>query len=590
MRGVASSLVALWLGMAVASGGEIQPDFLMDAELDVSIPKPIQGLSKSTTALWIEALSRPEADLQRVAAETIAQGHRSGFPELSAAASRLVAIVAAETSHPEARFAAARALIVLDAKDAADALFEASQKNGADLKQLIEPALADWRFVPIRKVWQARLEAHNVRHRDLLLAIRGAETVEDAAAVGSLLKIVHDRLRPATVRLAAARAAGRIRNSGLEAESERLQPLPSANRLNRLCAVALLEQHSSDAALEILLRLAVDPEPSVATAALTRLNAVNVDLVVPLAEQAMQNEDANVREQGVHAWVARPTRERVSLLARLLDDQHPRIRANVRDELFRLAATAELDGPIRQKTMGVLAADGWRGQEQAALLLGALDHEPAADRLVELLESTRSEVTVATAWGLRKIAVPETLPQILDKATRQTDLRKPGGGDRDFDRHVAHLCEAMGLMNYAPAEDLLRQYIPKNYNMGEFSRGAAIWALGKLHAGVPDEPLAALLAARITDPAPPPDQPPEMMRVRLMGTVSIVRMGVTSQLERLRAYMGPKVMGIPSHLAIRWAIRELTGEILPGPDPDIVAPGGRFLESLDDRSLNLPDE
>ena len=76
-----------------------------------------------------------------------------------------------------------------------------------------------------------------------------------------------------------------------------------------------------------------------------------------------------------------------------------------------------------------------------------------------------------------------------------------------------------------------------------------------------------------------------MMRVRIMGIVTIVRMQTASQLKRLRAYMGPTVQAIPSHLAIRWAVRELTGEILPGPEVGPVSVSGWFLESLDE---NIP--
>lgn len=588
MRLLSASLIAFGLTFAAGTAGAVEPDFLMDAELDLSLPQPIEWHSTSHPPLWIEALSRPDVDLQRMASATVALAHQRGVPNLSAAAPALQAIVATDSSHPQARLAAARALIAIEAREAADVLYEASQQYEIDLRQLVEPALAHWRYAPIQAVWRARLQAGDVRHRDLLLAIRGAEVSEDHAAADLLLSIVHDPCRPALVRLAASRAIGGIRRSGLELECERLQPQPSAPRFNRLCAVALLAHHSSVEAQEILLRLAVDPEPSVAAAALARLNAVDVDRVVPLAEQALRNDDANVRREGVLAWGQRPTPGRVTILAGLLDDPHPSIRADVRDRLFDLSQTAELEEPIRQAAVGVLAKDGWRGQEQAALLLGALDHEPAADRLVELLECPRMEVTVACAWALRKIAVPETLPGILDKATRQTDQRRKRWDGPLLDFQVAHLCEALGLMNYAPAEELLRRYIPKDYSMGELSRGAAIWALGRLHAGVPDEPLAELLAARVTDPAPPPSEPSEMMRVRVMGTVTIVRMRAVSQLPRLRKYMGPKVYGFHSHLAIRWAVEQLTGEILPAPEPEIVSRGEWFLESLDGAKPSLP--
>ena len=109
---------------------------------------------------------------------------------------------------------------------------------------------------------------------------------------------------------------------------------------------------------------------------------------------------------------------------RLLDDPHPAVRGSVREALYALAQRPDLGDSIRQVATQVLAGDRWRGLEQAALLLAALDHKPAAPRLVELLEFGRPEVGVAAGWGLKKLAVPETLPAMLDKATRQTAARK----------------------------------------------------------------------------------------------------------------------------------------------------------------------
>lgn len=291
----------------------------------------------------------------------------------------------------------------------------------------------------------------------------------------------------------------------------------------------------------------------------------------------MQHDDANVREQGAAAYVLRPEPSRVKALSRLLDDPHPRVRQQVREDLFRLAQNAELDESVRQAATATLAGEGWRGQEQAALLLAALDHKPAALRLVELLESDRPEVMVATAWGLRKLAVPETLPAMLDKAKRQTVLRKSQAEPPGLDAQVAHLCEALGLMKYAPAEPLLRQYIPKRQDW-QLSRGAAIWALGHLHAGQPDEELASLLIARLTDASP---LDPEMPLARTASAISLGRMKAASQVEAMRAWMGPDINPDSMDMAIRWALIEITGEELP---PVNVPPGRLgtwFLEPLE---------
>lgn len=554
----------LWLAMGAVARGEIQPEFAMDSDPELKRPEPIEVFPLKHRPLWFQALARPEADLQHRAADAIADAHRIGTPGLDEAKPILQKIVAAENTNPTARLAVARALVVLDARESADTLFAASQKFGTDLRQLVEPALAKWKHQPIRKVWQQRLDDPESRHRDLLLAIHGMGTVGEGSAVPALLLIVHEPLRPMAARLAASRAAGQIQNSGLEPDAEKLVRAKSPSLQNRLYAVSLLGQHRSSAAQTLLLRLAHDEEPAIAAVALATLNAIDPQLVLPLAEQVFGNRDANVRRQGVATYVALATPERVVRLTRLLDDPHPGVRSQVRERLFVLAKSAELHAPILNGASDVLGGDSWRGHEQAALLLAALDHKPAASRLVQLLDSPRGEVMVATGWALRKLAVRDTLPAILAKVERQTTIRMTNALDPPGDAQVAHLCEALGLMKYEPADSLLRTYIPKNFSMGELSRGGAIWALGHIHAGKPDEPLAELITGRLTEP---PMTPSEMARVRHACAISLGRMKAKSQVAPMRKFLGPKVGLDPVSMSIRWAIHEITGELLPGPDP-----------------------
>ncbi|MFN0056148.1 MAG: hypothetical protein ACKV0T_28710 [Planctomycetales bacterium] len=580
-------LVLCWLCVAAFARGEIRPDFVMDSDPEFKIPEPILEFPKRFKPLWIEALSRPEADMQRTAAETISQAHRAGVPELNEAVPVLVQLVTDPQTHTETRYAAARALLALEARDEAARLHAASRQYGPELRQLIEPALGVWNYEPLRDDWRARLAAKDPRPRELLMAIQGLARMEDAASVVALLEISRDFFRPPSIRLEASRAAGKLQTTGLEEHAQRYVTATSPI-WHRLCAVGLLQRHTSDQARTLLLSLAQDVEPSVAAPALASLNAIDFDLVVPLAEAAMKHPDANVREQGLAAYVARPTPERMVPLARLLDDPHPRLRKAVREALYRLAQEAPLDPPVRTAAMDILSGDGWRGQEQASLLLGALEHKPAAARFVELLESTRPEVMVASAWGLRKVAVPETLPAALDKAKRQTAWRLENGPGLELDQQVGHLFELLGLLKYAAAEELFVRYIPKEVILGQYSRGAAIWALGHLREGVADEPLAVRLADRLTDPAPPPSEPEEFMRVRVAATLTIVRMGVSSQLPRMRKYMGPTPRPLQSHLAISWAVKQLTGEEIPPPQPNVTSRAGWFLEPLDDPSSTSP--
>lgn len=292
------AVTSLSLGTVVA---EIVPDFLMDTDPDCR-PRPSTDVSPMPdhVRLWIEVLQRPETDYQRMAAESIALAHKKGVSDLDQAVPALETIVTAESSHHAARFAAARALIVINSRSSANKLLESSQMWGSDLKQLVEPALAEWDFQPIRPIWKERLEAVGQQpRRELLLAIRGVQRVRDTSVLPTLRQIVQDFVQPHDYRLAAAAAAGELAESGLEQDAEGLiSEKRGVSVINRRCAVRLLRRHASEPARRSLIGLAGDDEPSLAAAALERLNEIDSNLVLPLAGAAMKNADANVRLQG----------------------------------------------------------------------------------------------------------------------------------------------------------------------------------------------------------------------------------------------------------------------------------------------------
>ena len=225
---------------------EIRIEFVMERDPAITPVPTVMMFSPKVLPLWLEALARPEAEMQRMAAETIADAHAFDLPDIEKAKPGLIKVVSADATNAAARFSAARTLIVMDAKDAAAVLFEASQKHGADLRQLVEPALAKWNHEPARKVWQKRLTTSGTRLRDLILAIRCVREVGDESSVESLLAIAHDPFRPLAARTEAVRSAGALKKSGLEANAQRFMSEKSPSNFDRLCAVALLAQHRSD--------------------------------------------------------------------------------------------------------------------------------------------------------------------------------------------------------------------------------------------------------------------------------------------------------------------------------------------------------
>jgi hypothetical protein len=100
--------------------------------------------------------------------------------------------------------------------------------------------------------------------------------------------------------------------------------------------------------------------------------------------------------------------------------------------------------------------------------------------------------------------------------------------------------------------------------------------LGLLHAGRPDEELAAQLTGRATAN----EIPPEMALVKILSVVSIGRMKAVSQAGPLRAYVGPKIGPTRLGMAFRWTLIELTHEDIPEPDPIRRGKSGWFLEPI----------
>jgi HEAT repeat protein len=588
------SSVSIWLTIhlccfAQFSIAAIQPDFLMDSDPEFQLPAPIEDFNPEMAALWIKALNRPEIDMQRMAAETIARAHKHGIPDLNKAIPRLEEILLADSSHPAARYAAAHALVVLESRNSSAKLFEASQVFGSDLRQLIEPTLADWNVGAAKARWIERLGAPEVRPRDVILAIRGLGQFHEQSVLPELLSMASDVARTPAIRLEAATAAGKIAEQGLEQDAERLSRTGrTPPYISQFCAIKLLSSHTSDAARQLLLDLASHTEPAIVGAALQRLNEIDSALVLPLAPSATKSADPGVRNQGVTAMLRFPSVGQIMPLSQLLNDPHPGLRRKVCEGLFGFSEKPELDESVRDAVLQALGGDHWEGQEQAALLLGALKHQPAADRLVELLESPRAEVNIAAAWALRKVAVQETIPALIDRATRQTEYRRNVASSHELDNHVAHLFEAIAVLRAEDAMPLLKLYIPKRVSRNNLSRGAAIWAIGRLNKGIRHSEIEADLVNRLRDIAP---QPWEISRVKQMSAISLARMGAVEQATMMRQY-ATSVESTPHdiaeghdaemrlELALGWALNELTGEELPPPRPSTVSQGRWFLEPI----------
>jgi HEAT repeat protein len=571
---VALSLLgaAVTIGVASADDGpglaarlrDLKPvvDSPMYQDPLLEVPEPLIAFSPKLKPLWLKAIARPEADVQRQAADAVSRAQRMGMKGLTDCIPALVEVLDSPESHPVVRRASARALAILDARTSAPSLLKHLSTEGLAYAQFVEPALARWDYRPARKVWLERLAEHRPRRGLLSLAIRGLAAVNEVGAAPQLEKLAADSSLAPQVRLEAARALGRLRSSGLYDRAKALAADKSPRHLiDRLVAAHLLRRHRGGPVQTLLRELALDREPAVSAVALERLLAVDPLLVLPIVDRLLPRRDANVRVLAASALAAHPDASSIEKLGPLLNDPHPGNRAFVRESLRRFASKPKLDPLVRSEAMRVLQLDDWRGQEQAALLLGQLDHKPAAKRLVFLLDSRRPEVMQATAWALRKLAIPATLPAMLAKATRETTGRRgmPPAGSVE---QVAQLFQTFGQMKYTAAVPLLRRFIPKSAPFAIELRAAAIWALGFIDPGPQRAELARKLSGRLADAF---GMFPEFPPVRRMSAVSLGRLKAKDQFATLRRFYKNDGPQTKIGLACRWAIREITGETLPGP-------------------------
>jgi HEAT repeat protein len=571
------TLLLLMLVPVSASAADVI-DSPMYRDPELVLPKVVRTFPAGLSDRWLAALDRPEADLQAQAAAAIALAHERGLSGLGPTVGPLTR--ALDNPSPAVRAAAARALVALDARDAAPALLKFATTD-PDVRDSIEPALAKWDYRPARAVWLERLNDPPPFRRAHVLAMQGLSTAKEVKAADPLRAIALSDRHAGTHRIEAAKALGVIRTAGSEADAEKLMGDSSPNGVPvRLAAAELLRHHSGDAAVKLLQSLARDPEPAVAAVALARLVEIDPKLVVPLLPTVFASPGADVRALGVEALNKLPSAENTKLLGARLHDLHPEVREKARRGLRAYADQPALRDVVIVEATRALTGNDWRAQEPAAILVGQLGHRPAAQRLVELLRSDRPEPAIAVAWALRVLAVPDTLPAVLDHVRlRHGQLRSNGrtAGLRGFtpeqlDAQLTQLVQFFGAANYKPADAELRSLFPRFLQSGKppafnpvgpETRSAAIWSLGKLHAGDPAAGLVGPIEERLTgDPGMGRDDE----RVRRMAAITLARMKAKDSLMALRIEVGEGRPTLdPVSLACRWAVAELTGEPLPPP-------------------------
>ena len=610
----ATTLPAMAILLWIALGGiprdaawSLEVDSTLDEDIRFQPQPEVKQFSEKLKPLWVEALKHPEIELKRQAAYAIARAHREGMQGLQETAEVLLNVLRDESVHPIIELAVVQALIELDARESAPLLMDCVHSSNLELTAIIEPVLAQWDHKPMRAVWHKRLASKRTPRPLLVLAIEGLATAGDVTAAEALKKMAIDVKTPPDLRLKTARATGRLQQESLEKTVQSLLgDGTSTSVLDRLVAVLLLRHHSGTVTQERLLSLAVDPEGAVGALALERLKELDTSLVTDINDRLAASPDARVRKLVAECLLGQATVDSVALLGVLLDDPIPEIRIFAGDALAQLFNDARLRDSVRKTAVHMLDSDRPLGLEQAALVVGQIDHEPAWNRLLELLTHAEPKVNIAAAWALRRVEVLETGTPMFDFVQRQTvetrtlddklwetwnQLPPPVidfEGLRALYTVMEHLTQALASLRYKEADLFLRRYLPTPplRNLGdppavaaEFQtrlRATVIGTLGHLYE---DEPPPKELKDRVLGILSGAPDPPS---VRAAAAIALARMKAVDAIPVLRSQRGD----LPPHkmvgAACCRALERLVGEPFPPAILRHTYRVGWFLESFNE--------
>ncbi len=526
--------------------------------------------------LWIEALSRPEADVRLLAARAIAATASPDMRDNGELGTKLRSIVNNAKESRELRRLAAQSLVAFDSRGAEADLLAANKSGDEEIILLTDPCLAAWKNSEAQALWTARLQDKTAPSQTIRSAIQSLSHARTAAARQPLLAIAKDDSREMGVRLAAAQALAKLEplNADELAAVEKLALIRDGGE--RLLAATILTAGKDAESQRLLMTLAHDRDPAIATIAAVRLFTIAPSALYPLAEEFRISNETPLRKIAMLVFQQRKGVEDTARIAGSLGDLSPSVRAAAREALIALDADAALHASVRSAAKAALDGIEWRSLEQAALVLGTLREESVAERLLELAVSKQTEVRVAALVALRRIDDPKTLPRQLVRARKLAALLQEAyrlgktaeelAKSRASDEELAQLLQTFGLKRYAEAEPFLISCMAANSDVGEPSRAAAAWALGFLHAGGPD-------AATSTACQNVVKEQNERSLVRQMAAVTLGRMrdATAKALLKERAEKEANAVGE----ACRWAYAAMTGETL-APRPGVVS-GGELL-------------
>lgn len=553
------------------------------------LPETITVWPDGMADLWIMALDRPEIELNVEACYAIDRAHREGMPDLEATVPSLLKLLNASNKPQNVRDAAAKALVTLEARTAVPDLEQANRQNVTSMILITDPFLAKHTSRTMTPIWMDRLIDQDVCDPARISAAQSLPDNLQPEQRESLLQTLTDQATSWPLRQAIAQAVGRQKQRANIISTFRTQTPKRPGIFWRLIQAEMLNAHIKDEQpllTHFIAEAGTEAQPS-AWLALKKLNEVDAwTITIPEGSgpKLIANSDVSYREELIQALAHRGDIQAVTVLGLLLSDLDPHNRQTARDTMLRLSKRDDkLKSTAIQAAMKQLDSKDWRGQEQAALLLGGLHHQPAQPRLIELLKAKRQEVGIAAIIGLRRLTearlprqakptTPDDDPAMLALVNisrsileRMKDPKSTTEQQRRDNERLTQIFQTFGLVRYRSdtAMDMLQQFIPKN-SFGTNPRSAAIWAIGRIEQDTANARFVNLFSARLADVNP---TDPESDQVRRASAIAIGWIKPDKTPRTLEEFSDLSDATPQITLACRWAIQRITGKTQPPLEP-----------------------
>jgi len=527
--------------------------------------------------VWLEALARPEPDLQRNAADAFAHAARRGIAGIGDKASPALRKTLSTAKDPLVIHACIRALAALDDRTASDLMLQHASSTSVDTVLTIDAALAHWQHAPARAVWLKRATDIRASRQVRISAFNALAQQRDASAAAPARSVLHAPQDALAVRLAAAQALAAATADTVDDAQKLLRDERSPLHA-QLLAVYALQSARGTAAEALLLTLGRTGDPAVQAMAIDRLTNLSPAATAPLTKTAATHRDTTVRRAAARALAAQKTGDAVAALIALLGDIDPTVRALSKSALIAADADTTLRPLVRDSLLTTLEATSPNAQQEAALVLGKLQERRAAAALLNMLTHNDRDSRIAAAVALRWLGEPAHAAPLLAHAQKlAADIRAGNVRQQRAAANVelSQLIQSLGSLGHAPASPLLLELLPKDAPFDAAPRQAACWAIGK----IPPEHITPAAIAALSSRAGDNDiRNPESDDVRTTATIALARTKAPTVLPLLRKLAADELTPRSVQVTVRWGIHHLTGT-WPAPlPPRETQPTDLFLE------------